>query len=194
MNRSSDPSSNSYGRHWSQEDVDRAFRPHADSATAVLKECISLWRRLGAQGVAQAIEQNHGLLLHGPTPNPRQIEAAVQTDFAGDSASVTYTADGEDVRQAAQPAIEETKETRMAAWRGSTTQTEPGVGLPALDMIDLHAILVSSQVISSELRVDVLLKTMCDVILQTCGGSVTQAAIVVQDEDAATSCISFCSC
>ncbi|KAK5629485.1 hypothetical protein RRF57_005200 [Xylaria bambusicola] len=153
------------------------------SATAVLKESISLWKQLGATGIAHAIEEDHILLLHGPTPNPRLTEAAVQTDFAGDSASVTYTADGEDVRQAGQPAIEETKETRMAAWRGSTTQTEPGVGLPALDMIDLHAILVSSQVISSVLRVDVLLKTMCDVILQTCGGSVTQAAIIVQDED-----------
>ncbi|KAI0437730.1 putative histidine kinase HHK1p [Xylaria telfairii] len=153
------------------------------SATAVLKESIALWRQFGALGIAHAIEQDHVLLLHAPTPNPRSIEAAVQTDFAGDSASVTYTAEGEDVHQTAQPAIEETKETRMAAWRGSTTQTEPGVGLPALDMIDLHAILVSSQVISSVLQVDVLLKTMCDVILQTCGGSVTQAAIVVQDDE-----------
>ncbi|KAI1298630.1 putative histidine kinase HHK1p [Xylaria venustula] len=153
------------------------------SATAVLKESISLWRQLGAVGIAHAIEEDHVLLLHGATPNPRLTEAAVQTDFAGDSASVTYTADGDDARQAAQTTIEETKENRMAAWRGATTQTEPGVGLPALDMIDLHAILVSSQVISSVLRVDVLLKTMCDVILQTCGGSVTQAAIVVQDED-----------
>lgn len=153
------------------------------SATAVLKESISLWRQLGALGVAHAIEEDHMVLLRGPTPNPRSVDVAVQTDFAGDSASVTYTADGEDVRQAGLTAIEETKETRMAAWRGSTTQTEPGVGLPALDMIDLHAILVSSQVISSVLRVDVLLKTMCDVILQTCGGSVTQAAIVVQDEE-----------
>ncbi|KAI1130300.1 putative histidine kinase HHK1p [Nemania abortiva] len=153
------------------------------SATAVLKESVSLWRQLGALGIAHAIEEDHRLLLHGPTPNPRSIEAAVQTDFAGDSASVTYTADGEDARQSGQPAIEETKETRMAAWRGSTTQTEPGAGVPPLDMIDLHAILVSSQVISSVLQIDVLLKTMCDVILQTCGGSVTQAVIVVQDDE-----------
>ncbi|KAJ8133042.1 hypothetical protein O1611_g580 [Lasiodiplodia mahajangana] len=153
------------------------------SATAVLKESVSLWRQLGALGIAQNIEEDHRLLLHGPTPNPRSIEVAVQTDFAGDSASVTYTADGEDARQSGQPAIEETKETRMAAWRGSTTQAEPGAGVPPLDMIDLHAILVSSQVISSVLQVDVLLKTMCDVILQTCGGSVTQAAIIVQDDE-----------
>ncbi|KAI2641971.1 putative histidine kinase HHK1p [Xylaria nigripes] len=153
------------------------------SATAFLKESVSLWRQLGALGVVGAIEETHMILLHDTTPNSRTMEAAVQTDFAGDSTSVTYAEDGEDAHHVVQPPIEETKETRMAAWRGSTTQTEPGVGLPALDMIDLHAILVSSQVISSVLRIHMLLKTMCDVILQTCGGSVTQAAIVVQDEE-----------
>jgi signal transduction histidine kinase len=56
-------------------------------------------------------------------------------------------------------------------------------------MIDLHAILLSSQVISSVLRVDELLKTMCDVILQTCSGSATLAAIVVQDEGTADWCV-----
>ncbi|KAI0025269.1 putative histidine kinase HHK1p [Xylariomycetidae sp. FL0641] len=152
------------------------------SATSVLKESVALWKQLGAAGVAQRIEEDHALLLHGPVRSSRSAEVAVQTDFAGDSASVTYTADGEDVAAAVQPVTAEIKAHRMAAWRGST-QPEAGVGLPALDMIDLHAILVSSQVISSVLQVDVLLKTMCDVILQTCGGSATRAAIVVQDEE-----------
>ncbi|KAI1761687.1 putative histidine kinase HHK1p [Hypoxylon sp. FL1150] len=152
------------------------------SATAVLRESIALWRQVGATGVAQRIEEDHAFLLHNPTRHSRTAEVAVQTDFAGDSTSVTYAAEGEDVPQSGQPMNVETKETRMAAWRGST-QPEAGAGLPALDMIDLHAILVSSQVISSVLQVEVLLKTMCDVILQTCGGSATQAAIIVQDED-----------
>lgn len=152
------------------------------SATAVLRESVALWRQVGAAGVAQRIEEDHTFLLHSPARHSRTAEVAVQTDFAGDSTSVTYAADGEDASQSVQPMNAETKETRMAAWRGST-QPEAGAGLPALDMIDLHAILVSSQVISSVLQVDVLLKTMCDVILQTCGGSATQAAIIVQDED-----------
>ncbi|PHH58792.1 hypothetical protein CDD81_4579 [Ophiocordyceps australis] len=50
-------------------------------------------------------------------------------------------------------------------------------------MIDLHAILVSSQVISSVLQVEELLKTMCDVVLQTCGASASRAAIVVHEAD-----------
>ncbi|KAI0013328.1 putative histidine kinase HHK1p [Xylariaceae sp. FL0662B] len=152
------------------------------SAAAALKESVALWQQLGAVGVVQRIEEDHALLLHGPIRNPRTAEVAVQTDFAGDSASVTYAAESVDVPSSVRQVAAETKETRMAAWRGST-QPEAGVGLPALDMIDLHAILVSSQVISSVLQVDVLLKTMCDVILQTCGGSATQAAIIVQDED-----------
>ncbi|RYP50091.1 hypothetical protein DL768_004295 [Monosporascus sp. mg162] len=153
------------------------------SATAVLRESVALWRQLGASGVAQRIEEEHALLLHGPTRNSRSAEIGVQTDFAGDAASVTYAADADDVPHSVHQVTAESKASRTAAWRG-TMQPEAGAGLPALDMIDLHAILVSSQVISSVLQVDVLLKTMCDVILQTCGASVTQAAIIVQDEDA----------
>ncbi len=154
------------------------------SATAVLRESVALWRQLGAGGLAQRIEEEHALLLHGPIQNPRSAEVGVQTDFAGEAASVTYAAaDADDVPHPVHQVTAESRASRTAAWRGSM-QPEAGAGLPALDMIDLHAILVSSQVISSVLQVDVLLKTMCDVILQTCGASVTQAAIIVQDEDA----------
>ncbi|KAH8677463.1 hsp90-like protein [Xylariales sp. PMI_506] len=156
------------------------------SARAVLKESVGLWQQLGATGMSHRIEEEHSLLLHGPTPNMRTVEVGVQTDFAGDTASVTYPDGGEVSQQAAAIGVPGTvidlKENRVAAWRGST-MLQTGAGLPALDMIDLHAILVSSQVISSVLQVDVLLKTMCDVVLQTCGGSATQAAIIVQDED-----------
>ncbi|KAI1878769.1 hypothetical protein JX265_002946 [Neoarthrinium moseri] len=153
------------------------------SARAVLKESVGLWQQLGAAGMAHRIEDEHSLLLHGPTANLRTVEVGVQTDFAGDNAAVTYPEGEEAIQQRAQPGVVELKDARMAAWRGSMPQS--GAGLPALDMIDLHAILVSSQVISSVLRVDQLLKTMCDVVLQTCGGSATQAAIIVQDEDSA---------
>lgn len=155
------------------------------SATACLKESVALWRQLGAGGVAQYIEEEHALLLHGPIRNSRSVEIGVQTDFAGDAASVTYAAaaENDDLPHSVHQITAESKASRTAAWRGSM-QHEAGAGLPALDMIDLHAILVSSQVISSVLQVDVLLKTMCDVILQTCGATVTQAAIIVQDEDA----------
>lgn len=142
---------------------------------------------MGAMGIADRIEEEHNLLLHGPVRNPRTSEIGVQTDFAGDAPSAQYRAgvDNEDDAVTARNTLEnmtELKGERLGVWRGSS-QPEVGVGLAALDMIDLHAILHSSQVISSVLRVDQLLKTMCDVILQTCSGSATFAAIVVKDDE-----------
>ncbi|KAL7766514.1 hypothetical protein ACKLNR_004430 [Fusarium oxysporum f. sp. zingiberi] len=167
------------------------------SARAALLEAVGLFRQMGALGVSKAIEEEHSLLLHGPTRNYRTCDTGVQTDFVADATSVQYrTGDAEDGGDLARiPSntmnmADLNKGERIGAWRGSMNiQAEPGAGLPALDMIDLHAILVSSQVISSMLQVDELLKTMCDVILQTCGGSATLAAIVVQENDMDTWCV-----
>ncbi|GAB1313271.1 Chk1 protein kinase [Madurella fahalii] len=161
------------------------------SARSALRDAVGLYRQFGATGIADRIESEHSILLHGAIRNPRNADVGVQTDFAGDTTSVQYRAvdtDGGDESQQAQAAVAALKGERMTAWRGSM-QPEAGAGLPALDMIDLHAILVSSQVISSVLRVDELLKTMCDVILQTCSGSATLAAIVVQDEGTSDWCV-----
>jgi len=163
------------------------------SARAALRDAVGLFRQLGATGVADRIDEEHSLLLHGPMHNPRTTDAGVQTDFAGDTPSVQYQTavgneDGAADRPALATALADLRGDRIGAWRGSM-QPEIGAGLPALDMIDLHAILQSSQVISSVLRVDELLKTMCDVILQTCGGAATLAALVVQDEDDAEWCV-----
>ncbi|CAJ0552040.1 Ff.00g060190.m01.CDS01 [Fusarium sp. VM40] len=167
------------------------------SARAALLEAVGLFRQMGAVGVSKAIEEEHSLLLHGPTRNHRTSDTGVQTDFVADTTSVQYrTADADDggdlthVPSNTMNMADLNKGERIGAWRGSMNmQAEPGAGLPALDMIDLHAILVSSQVISSVLQVDELLKTMCDVILQTCGGSATLAAIVVQENDVDTWCV-----
>lgn len=167
------------------------------SARAALLEAVGLFRQMGAVGVSRAVEEEHSLLLHGPTRNQRTSDTGVQTDFVADTASVQYrTVEGEDggdltrIPSSTMNMPDLNKGERIGAWRGSMNiQAEPGAGLPALDMIDLHAILVSSQVISSVLQVDELLKTMCDVILQTCGGSATLAAIVVQENDMDTWCV-----
>lgn len=166
------------------------------SARAALLDTVSLFRQMGATGIAKSIEEEHNMLLHGPTRSHRTADVGVQTDFMADSASSPYrVVDGEDGGELSQIQsnnnMNQLKGERIGAWRGSMNniQAEPGAGLPALDMIDLHAILVSSQVISSVLQVDELLKTMCDVILQTCGGSATRAAIVVQENDSNQWCV-----
>ncbi|CAK7207535.1 Chk1 protein kinase [Sporothrix eucalyptigena] len=169
------------------------------SARSALRDAVGLYRQLAAVGVADRIEEEHSLLLRGPTRNLRTLDAAVQTDFAADTSPVQFRAieneeerpTGDAMTGGGETSMAELKGERIGAWRGKMqAETESGAaGLPALDMIDLHAILQSSQVISSELRVDELLKTMCDVILQTCGGSATQAAIVVQDEGGSEWCV-----
>ncbi|GAB0133861.1 hypothetical protein EsDP_00002255 [Epichloe bromicola] len=156
------------------------------SARAALQDAVTLYRQIAAGGVAAAIEEEHSLLLHGPTRNHRTAEVGIQTDLVAAQPPGPYRPvdgdDGDELTQVPSNAMSEIQGERIGAWRGSMrTPTEDGAGLPALDMIDLHAILVSSQVISSVLQVNELLKTMCDVILQTCGGSATRAAIIVQD-------------
>ena len=155
-------------------------------AKAVLREAIMLYRQFGAVGVAKHIEDEHSLLLQDPTRNMRTADIGVQTDFAGDSAPVQYQTlegDDDDVRQQTRASITETKDDRIGAWQGGSARPDAGSGLPALDMLDLTSILESSQVISSVLQVDQLLKTMCEIILQNCGGLASTAAIVVEEDD-----------
>jgi signal transduction histidine kinase/CheY-like chemotaxis protein len=155
------------------------------AAKATLREAVVLYRQLGAGGVAKHIEDEHSFLLQGPARNMRTADAGVQTDFAGDSAPVQYTIldSGEESSQQTRASITETKDDRIGAWQGNAARPDAGSGLPALDMLDLTSILESSQVISSVLQVDQLLKTMCEIILQNCGGLATSAAIVVEEED-----------
>ncbi|RCI16506.1 hypothetical protein L249_2274 [Ophiocordyceps polyrhachis-furcata BCC 54312] len=188
------------------------------TARAALRDAVGLYRQMAASGVARVIEEEHSLLLHGPSRNYRTAEVGIQTDFVADAQPVQYPnvdeGDGGDDgrRFPASSLMSELRGDRFGVWRGSMDMSvagEGGVGsggggvggwqqrlrrrrrggLPALDMIDLHAILVSSQVISSVLQVDELLKTMCDVVLQTCGGAATRAAIVVQETEAESWCV-----
>ena len=156
-------------------------------AKAALREAVMLYRQFGAVGVAKHVEDEHSLLLQGPLKNPRTADVGVQTDFVGDSAHVQYPAlegdEDSDMRQGRAPSISETKDDRIGAWQGGSARPAAGGGLPALDMLDLTSILESSQVISSVLQVDQLLKTMCEIILQNCGGLATMAAIVVEDDE-----------
>ena len=124
--------------------------------------------------------------MQGPTKNERTADAFAQTDFAGDSAPVQYTTlegNEDEERPQTRAIITETRGDRIGQWQGASARPDVGSGLPALDMLDLTSILESSQVISSVLQVDQLLKTMCEIILQNCGGLATSAAIVVEEDD-----------
>lgn len=137
-------------------------------------------------GIVEHIAEEHSLLLQGPTKSQRITDASCQTDFAGDSAPVQYTTlegNEDEGRPQTRAIITETRGDRIGQWQGASARPDVGSGLPALDMLDLTSILESSQVISSVLQVDQLLKTMCEIILQNCGGLATSAAIVVEEDD-----------
>lgn len=156
------------------------------SARSALLEAVGIFRQIAASGIAKFIEEEHSLLLHGPTRNHQTADIGIQTDFVADTPAPYRQGDvdvGEELTQVRSNTTTELRGERIGVWRGSMP-SQVWQGLPTLDMIDLHAILESSQVISSVLQIDELLKTMCDVILKTCGGNATLAAIVVQDPDA----------
>lgn len=149
-------------------------------ARAALLEAVGLFKQLAAIGVATSIEEEHSLLLHGPTRNHRTTEIGVQTDFVADSAQVQYRhvdgAVGEELTQTPSNVMTETKGERTGAW----TQNQENPVLPTLDVLDLNAILESSRLISSVLDIEDLLKKMCGVILKNGGGS--RVAIILKDE------------
>ncbi|RKF71790.1 Peroxide stress-activated histidine kinase mak3 [Golovinomyces cichoracearum] len=156
------------------------------AAKGAMREAIYLFRALGAFGVAKYIEGEHSLLLQGPTKNERTLDVAVQTNSAtvvSEHVQFESLKNNSDHTISHVPApAQETSKGLKTLWQGGSARDFAESGLLALDMLDLASILESSQVISSVLQVDELLKTMCKIILQNCGALATIAVIVV-DED-----------
>ncbi|KAL5606675.1 hypothetical protein BROUX41_003071 [Berkeleyomyces rouxiae] len=67
--------------------------------------------------------------------------------------------------------------------QNSSHENDNRLDITDLDIFDLQAILSSSQVISSNLKIDSLLKTMCDVVLQTCGAATLVGIITKNPSD-----------
>jgi signal transduction histidine kinase/tetratricopeptide (TPR) repeat protein len=128
--------------------------------TLALKEAVGLYQRMGAYGVAEHIAQSHNL-----EPKAKEVtrEAATQTD----------------AEEMALPTELEVTTTAM----DDTSGSEYAEADRALHILDLTSILEGSQVISSVLRVEELLRTMCKVIMQSCHGVATLAAIITDEEE-----------
>lgn len=156
------------------------------SAKSALREATTVFRQLGAVGVVRHMEDEHSMIFQGPTSHMRTMDSSTQTDFVADSAPVQYeTMDSkeEEHPRSRTGAALESKADRIGAWQSGSARDVEGSGLPDLDMLDLTSILTSSQVISSVLQVDQLLKTMCDIILENCSGVASLAAIIVEEDD-----------
>ncbi|KAJ5563937.1 hypothetical protein N7513_000179 [Penicillium frequentans] len=127
--------------------------------TLTLKEAAGLYRRIGATGVADHILNSHDLEQQ---KKEMTREAATQTE-----SNDNITRSGP---QVSDPRNDETPNTG-----GFMVE-------PDLHILDLTSILEGSQVISSVLRVDELLRTMCKIIMQSCHGVATMAAIITKED------------
>ncbi|KAJ6016778.1 hypothetical protein N7451_000157 [Penicillium sp. IBT 35674x] len=127
--------------------------------TLALKEAVGVYRQIGATGVADHILNSHDLEQQ---KKEMTREAATQT-FLNDDITRNRS---------------QTSDLR----NDETPNTGGFMGEPDLHILDLTSILEGSQVISSVLRVDELLRTMCKIIMQSCHGVATMAAIITKED------------
>lgn len=127
--------------------------------TLALKEAVSLYRRMEATGVA-----NHILRLHGLEQKAKSVvrEAATQTE---PDESVLHI----------RPQIFESGYDGILSAEESRAER-------VLHISDLTSILERSQVISSVLRIEDLLRTMCTIIMESCHGVATTTAIITEED------------
>ncbi|KAF2123396.1 two-component sensor protein histidine protein kinase-like protein [Dothidotthia symphoricarpi CBS 119687] len=151
-------------------------------ARHALKDCISTYRRMSAFGKANHVAAKYEWLLQG-TRSLTTMDVAVQTTVI-DTGNTTFRLgqnEDQDKFLSAETAVDRTQN-----WIVPETvkhQDSPhdlnGFSAAGLDMLDLSSILESSQVLSSELKVDKLMAKMATIILESTGG--TLCAIVVED-------------
>lgn len=153
-------------------------------ARHALKDCISVYRRISAYGKANSIINKYEYLLRG-TMTLTTIDVAVQTSII-DTENTTFRLE-QNEEQEQQLLGAETAVDRTQNWivpdTGRTQETASdlrnGFSAVGLDMLDLSSILESSQVLSSELKVDKLMAKMASIILESTGGNL--CGIVIED-------------
>ncbi|KAF3045247.1 hypothetical protein E8E12_011023 [Didymella heteroderae] len=157
----------------------KANRP----ARHALKDCISVYRRISAHGKANHVISKYELLLRG-TVSLTTVDVAVQTTII-DTGNTTFRLEqNEDHEQllGTETAVDRTQNwivPETGRRHESASDLRNGFSAVGLDMLDLSSILESSQVLSSELKVDKLMAKMASIILESTGG--TLCGIVVED-------------
>ncbi|KAK0121260.1 hypothetical protein ONS96_011435 [Cadophora gregata f. sp. sojae] len=151
-------------------------------AKMALREAVSLYRRIDATGVASYLQKKHHDIFQAPFNHHSTAEVGVQTDHDEHSGPLGPHPDEFEEDEPIRHTLEKNDlvADKVDLWRESSALIDMGSG-PALHILDMTSILESSQVISSVLQIDQLLKTMCEIILQNCKGVATLAAIVIED-------------
>jgi signal transduction histidine kinase/tetratricopeptide (TPR) repeat protein len=145
-------------------------------AKTVFREAITLYCQMGAFGVAKHIEDEQQSLLREFRVTRLTADIGVQADLDDTSRAFHGIANDES------PNLNPVVTQKIRTWQEDSAFIDTDA-MPALHMMDLASLLKGSQVISSVLRVDQLLKTMCEIILQNCQGVASLAAIVIEDSE-----------
>jgi signal transduction histidine kinase/tetratricopeptide (TPR) repeat protein len=145
-------------------------------AKTAFREAITLYYQMGAVGVARHIEDEQQSLLQESRMKPLTADFGIQADLDDNSRAFDGVANDES------PNLNPVVTNKIRTWQEDSAFVDTDA-MPALHMMDLTSLLESSQVISSVLRVDQLLKTMCEIILQNCQGVASLAAIVIEDSE-----------
>ncbi|KAF2799442.1 two-component sensor protein histidine protein kinase-like protein [Melanomma pulvis-pyrius CBS 109.77] len=158
----------------------KSLRP----ARHMLKDCISTYRKMSAYGKANHLTAKFEWLLRG-TASLSTMDVAVQTTIIDTGNTPFRLEQNED--QESRLLGAETAVDRTQNWIVPTAGRRPdaqhdlhsGFSPVGLDMLDLSSILESSQVLSSELKIDKLMAKMAEIILENTGASL--CGVVVED-------------
>jgi len=149
-------------------------------ARAMIRDAISAYRRISATAKADHVSERHEFLLIG-SRSSNNADAGTQT-VENENLSFTMVQN-----EAPQASGDRTNEWLTPSANTIFQQHENqhdmqgGFSAVGLDMIDLASILESSQLLSSELRVDKLLAKLTNIIVDSTGAAL--CGLVVNDDE-----------
>ncbi|OAL01373.1 hypothetical protein IQ06DRAFT_335685 [Phaeosphaeriaceae sp. SRC1lsM3a] len=147
-----------------------------------LKDCISTYRRISAYGKANQVVARYESMLCSST-SVSTVDVGVQTTIIDTGNTTLRLEQNEDQEQylATESAVDRTQNWIVPETKRheSSQDLQNGFSAVGLDMLDLSSIIESSQVLSSELKVDKLMSKMAAIILESTGA--TLCGIVIED-------------
>ncbi|KAL5120883.1 Chk1 protein kinase [Pleosporales sp. CAS-2024a] len=153
------------------------------AARYCFRDCMANYRRMSAFGKASHVATRYEWILRdGSSITTREV--GVQTTVMDTGNTTLRLEQNEDQEQylAAESAVDRTQNwivPETGRRHESSQDLHNGFSAVGLDMLDLSSILESSQVLSSELKVDKLMAKMAAIILESTGGSL--CGIVIED-------------
>lgn len=150
----------------------------------VVLDAVSAYRRIGAFGKADALAQRYEFILLG-TRSLSACDAGTQTNE--DTGATTYQIDKIEVEESSADRTQEWLHPALPATTPSGgSSRDPQIALSGglsaggLDMIDLASILESSQLLSSELNVEKLLKRLTEIVVDSTGAD--RCGLIVEQD------------